>query len=174
MLLLNFSKQLEIKPMSQNNQDRFNQIGAEVESLELDKLLGSAFYQAVSTTPTNYTNLLDGCSFVDDNGNTITHKGLRYVIAYLNYAKYVGESYVHDTYSGFVQKTRPDSERISTGDIKRLQQENREIAFNAFELIRMYLNNANKLDPTAYPLWNCNSDKKTYKPVFYGIKKTEG
>lgn len=169
-LLLSFNTQQAIKPISANNESKYAQLAAEVESLEVDKLLGYAFYQAVSTTPANYSDLLNATEFVDCNGNTVKHRGLLYVIAYLNYAKYIGESYVADTFSGFVQKNRPDSERISSGDIKRLQQENREIAFNAFELIRMYLNK----NKDTYPLWNCNSDKKTYKPKFYGIKKTQG
>jgi hypothetical protein len=135
-LLLNFNAQQAIKPMSANNQDRYYQIANEVESLEIDKLLGSAFYQDVSAHPSNYADLLNGKEFEDNYKNKVTHKGLLYVIAYLNFAKYIGESFVFDTYSGFVQKNRPDSERISTGDLKRLQLENREIAFNAFELIR--------------------------------------
>ena len=169
-LLLSFSAQQAIKPISANNESKYAQLAAEVESLEVDKLLGYAFYQAVSATPNDYGNILNATEFVDNNGNTVKHRGLLYVIAYLNYAKYIGESYVVDTYSGFVQKNRPDSERISSGDIKRLQQENREIAFNAFELIRMFLNKNRDL----YPLWNCNSDVKTYKPKFYGVKKTQG
>lgn len=169
-LLLSFSAQQLIKPISPNNESKYAQLAAEVESLEVDKLLGYAFYQDVSENPSNYANLLNATEFEDYNGNVVKHRGLLYVIAYLNYAKYIGESYVVDSYSGFVQKTRQDSERISSGDIKRLQQENREIAFNAFELIRMFLNK-NSAD---YPLWNCNSDVKTYKPKFYGIKKTEG
>jgi hypothetical protein len=168
--LLSFSAQQAIKPISANNESKYAQLAAEVESLEVDKLLGYAFYQAISLAPNNYGDILNATEFVDNNGNTVKHRGLLYVIAYLNYAKYIGESYVVDTYSGFVQKNRPDSERISSGDIKRLQQENREIAFNAFELIRMFLNK----NRDVYPLWNQTSDVKTYKPKFYGIKKTQG
>jgi hypothetical protein len=167
-LLVSFEEQNDIKPMSINNKAKYEQIASEVESLELDKLLGYAFYQAVSATPTNYTNLLDGCSFEDYHGNTVTHKGLRYVLKYLNYAKYIGEANVFDTYTGMVQKTRQDSESLSVGQIKNLQQESREIAFNAFALIRIYLNK----NSTTYPLWNCQSDKKISKPVFYGVKNT--
>jgi hypothetical protein len=171
-LIVSFDAQQLIKPMSVNNEDKYNQIAREVESLELDKLLGYAFYQDVSSNQANYTGLLNGSQFTDNANNLVYHKGLRYVIAYLNYAKYIGESYVNDTFTGFVQKTRQDSERISSGDIKRLQQENREIAFNAFELIRMFLNKSNQTTPKIYPLWNNTSDKNIYKPIFYGIKKT--
>jgi hypothetical protein len=167
-LLLTFDKQQSIKPISANNAGKYPQIATEVESLEVDKLLGSAFYQTVSAAPADYAALLNETEFTRQDKTKIKHKGLLYVIAYLNYAKYIGESYVVDTFSGFVQKTRPDSERISSGDIKRLQQENREIAFNAFELIREYLN----LNKTTYPLWDRTSDKKVRKPNFYGVKNT--
>jgi hypothetical protein len=171
-LLLSFSEQQLIRPMSTYNStntqavNRYKQLAYEVECYEIDKLLGSAFYQDISKNPANYTDLLNGCLFVDRSDNTIEHRGLKYVIAYLNYAKYIGDSYVNDTFTGLVQKTRPDSERISTGDIKRLQQEYREIAFNAFDLIREYL----YLDPETYPLWK-NERKKDMKTnkKFYGV-----
>jgi hypothetical protein len=171
-LLLSFSEQQLIRPMSTYNStntqavNRYKQLAYEVEYYELDKLLGSAFYQDISKNPANYTDLLNGCSFVDRNDNTIEHRGLKYVIAYLNYAKYIGESYVNDTFTGLVQKTRPDSERISTGDIKRLQQEYREIAFNAFDLIREYL----YINSEIYSLWK-NERKKDMKTnkKFYGV-----
>ena len=171
-LLLSFEEQNDIKPMSINNKAKYQQIAAEVESLELDKLLGYAFYQAIATTPASYTDLLNGCEFEDPNKNTVRHKGLKYVLTYLNYATYIGQANVFDTYSGMVQKTRQDAESLSLGQIKNLQQEAREIAFNAFELIRMYLNKENRKEPKTYPLWNNSSDKKVYKPIFYGVKKT--
>jgi len=167
-LLLSYAQQQTIRPITTNNQNKYAQLAAEVESLEVDKLLGSAFYQAVSAFPASYTDLLDAKEFIRSDDTKITHKGLRYVIAYLNYAKYIGESYVVDTFTGFVQKTRPDSERISSGDIKRLQQENREIAFNAFVLIAEYLD----LNKDIYTLWTTNSNKRTYMPKFYGVKNT--
>lgn len=167
-LLLTYEQQKNIKPISENNKKKYSQLAKEVESLEIDKLLGSAFYQAVSESPADYTELLDETEFENSQGQTIKHRGLRYVIAYLNYAKYAGGSSFIDTATGFKKKSISESELLSTGEIKRLQQENREIAFNAFSLIREYLN----LNRKAYPLWGRNSDKKTCKPKFYGIKKT--
>ena len=166
-MILSFKQQQEIKPISPNNAGKYPQLAAEVESLEVDNLLGSAFYQAISESPESFTSLLDSTSFQRSNGTTIKHKGLRYVIAYLNYSKYVSENYT-DTFSGFRKKSNPDSEPISSGDIKRLQQENREIAFNAFNLIREYLD----LNRSLYPLWDARSEKKVSKPKFYGVKKT--
>lgn len=176
-ILLSFAQQLAIKAIGGYNaantvaQAKYTLLANEVESLEIDKLLGSKMYQAVSAAPANFVGLLDGCSFEDCNGDTLTHKGLRYVIAYLNYAKYIGESYLNDTATGITQKTRPDSERISSGDIKRLQDENRAIAFNAFDLTRQYIEGNSAFDE----LWSLtNSNKRIKKPYFYGVKATKG
>jgi len=147
----------------------YNQLAQEVQDFEIDKLLGSAFYQAVVATPEDYTNLLDAYEFTRADATQITHKGLRYVIAYLNYAKYIGESDIFDTTTGQRTKVTPDSEPLATGRIKARQQEMREIAFNAFILIREYLN----LNATDYPLWGCASDKKRNKSMFYPLKKTK-
>ncbi len=168
MSLLTYSEQQEIKPISENNKKKYSLLASEVESLEIDKLLGSAFYQAVSSNPENYEDLLNGCEFVNTQKQTLSHRGLKYVIAYLNYAKYVGGSSFVDTFSGFKKKTTPDSEALSTGEIKRLIQENREIAFNAFSLISEYLH----LNKDTYQLWGNTSNKRVKKPKFYGIKNT--
>lgn len=168
-LLLSFEQQKAIKEISQNNAKKYNQIAIEVESLELDKLLGYTFYQQVASHPEDYEDLLNGCTFEDIKGNTVSHKGLRYVLAYLNYSAYIAESFVNDTFTGLVQKNRPDSESVSQGVIKNLQSNARAIAFNAFDLTKMYI----ELNYEKYPHWSrLTSNKRTQPPKFYGVKKT--
>lgn len=167
MAILTFEQQQAIKPISVNNEDDYTQLEKEVEDYELSKLLGYAFFQDVSENPTNYVDLLDGCSFEDIRGITVNHVGLRKVLAYLVYSKYVGSSFVKDTFTGFVQKTRQDSETIGEGTRKRLMQESYEIAMNYFELIKMYI----ELNNDTYPLWSCvGSGRKVFVHKFYGLK----
>lgn len=166
-MLLTFAEQQIIKEVSKNNQKKFEQIMKEVEELELDKLLGTTFYQDISNNPNNYQELLSGCSFEDSNGYTIYQKGLKYVLAYLNYAKYIQEAHIQDTFTGIVQKTRPDSEQISSGGIKNLVQNNREIAFNYFEKIRLYL----QLNSDKYPLYYLQKEKRVKDFTFFGVSK---
>lgn len=174
-LLLNYAQQQLIKPLGGLNsantvaQAKYDQLAAEVESLEIDKLLGSRFYQVVSASPSSYDDLLNGSSF-ECSGEDISHKGLRYVIAYLNHEKYTGESFINDTWNGMSQASRPDSERVSGGTIKNLQANSREIAFNAWSLTVEYIKQESQFDG----LWTSNSNKRTKKPVYYGIKKTRG
>ena len=179
MALLTLAQQNSIKAISQNwasstkvtgGINNFDQLEAEVEEKELKILLGLALLQDVQTNPTVGSNpdLLDGASFKDCAGNTVTHKGLRYVIAYLNWEKYVGESFVSDTYTGMVKKNRDEAQSLSSGDIKRLQQSSREIALQEFELIKDYLNQ----NTTDFPLWISSKSKSPYVPKFKGVIRT--
>lgn len=169
-MIVTFTQQQAIKKIGGLNssnsvaQAKYDQLANEVESLDVDKLLGSKMYQAISDDLASYEDLLDGSTFEDCNGEEIKHRGLRYVIAYLNYAKWIGESYVNDTWTGVSQKTRPDSERLTSGDIKRLQQENRQIGFNAYVLVEQYI----KQDEELCDLYTKTS-KRTKTPKFTGI-----
>lgn len=166
--ILSFEKQQIIKAVSINNKQKYEQLTKEVEGLEISKLLGSAFYQDICKNPYKYENLLNGCQFIDYDGNTVEHLGLYFVIAYLVYASYIRESYINDTFTGFVKKTRPDSELLSSGDLKNLETKNREIAFNAFELIKIYL----EINSSNYPLWCCQRKTIVNNFKIYGIKNT--
>ena len=164
-LLLSFESQQGIKPISGNNSAKYPTIAKEVEALEITKLLGVEFYQAVSASPTEYLHLLDEYSFTNSFGRIVKHNGLRYVIAYLNFSKYVGESYINDTFSGFTKKNIPESEQLNEGERRRLQGEYRQIALTSFETIREYLN----LNKTTYPLWGEKSDNISFTPKFYSV-----
>lgn len=168
--LLSYSQQQAIKKISANNALRYNQIATEVEEKELRKLLGVALLQDLQQHPDTDANkkLLDGGSYTNYLGQTINFKGLRYILAYLNYAKYVGESFVNDTFTGFVQKNRAESELISEGTMKRIINENRDIAMQEWQLVKEFLN----LNSVDYPLWLSCSSKKPFTPILYGVRKT--
>jgi hypothetical protein len=167
--LLTYSQQQLIKPFSQNNSEKYKQIADEVENFELKKLLGIKFLQAIQATPSDYSKVLDSYTFQDTNEDSLTHKGLRYVIAYFNFSKYLGMSDIADTFSGFVTKSRNESEPLSEGRIKRLQEENRQIALTEWEVIKYYLD----LNYEDYPLWDSIYSKKVFRPKIIGLKKTE-
>lgn len=170
-LLLTFAQQQAIKAISANNQSKYDQLAIEVENSELLDLIGIELYQDLVASPTSTANaaLLNGSSFVNGNGNTINHKGLRYIIAYLNYSKYIGESYVNDTFTGFVAKRREESDRLQEGEIRRLQEVSRKIALTAWVTVKEFLD----LNYTDYPLWSYAETKKIYTPKFNSIKKTK-
>ena len=170
MPLLTYSQQQTIKKISANNQQKYDPLATDVEEKDLKKLLGVALLQDLQKSPNAANNvlLLDGDSFVDCNGNTVDQKGVRWMTAYLNFSAYLGNSFVNDTFTGFVQKTRQDAEILSEGAIKRLQLENRQIALTEWELIEAYLNE----NKDNFPLWVCTDSKKPFTPKFIGIRKT--
>lgn len=166
-MIISYDKQQAIKPVSLNNQSIFEQIAKETEMLELSALLGIAFYQEIDNNKENYSEILNATEFVNSQGYNITHQGLYYVIAYLVFAKYIANSYVNDTFSGFVKKNLQNSEHLNEGERRRLQHEYRSIALTAFEAIKEYLS----LNNTNYPLWGCKLSSKTSLPNFYTVTK---
>jgi hypothetical protein len=168
-MLLTFQQQQAYKPISQNNKNKFDQLLSEVENCELRDLLGVALLQDLQTNPTNANNLklLNGDSF-DYCGNTIAHKGLRFVLAYLIHSKYIGEVYLTDTFSGIVKKKTEQSEPATEGEIRRLQEGSRKIALSEFEIIKEYLNSKSE----TFTKWACSEYKKPFTPRIYGIRKT--
>jgi len=178
-MLISLLEQQAIKPISPNwanhikvtgGVTNFVQLATEVEVKEFRILLGIDFYSDLiaNQAETRYVNLIEGTSFVNYRNNTVSFNGLKYILAFMNFSKYVGESFVSDTFTGMVRKNRDESESLSTGDIKRLQLDAREIALQDFELIKEFLDKNN----TIYPLWNYTYSKKAYIPKFTGIRKT--
>lgn len=169
-MILKLEDQQNIKPIDQNNWGKYPQIAKEVEESKLRELLGIALLQDIQKNPTSANNklLLNGDTYTDCNDVTITHLGLKYVIAYLNYSHYVGISYVADTFTGMVKKSRQDAETLSNGEILRIQNDNRSIALTEWENIKEYLNqNTDK-----FHLWKNIATPKLYAPKFYNVRKT--
>lgn len=168
--LLTYSQQIVIKKISSNNINRFDEICREVEATDLKDILGLALLQDLQNNPTTADNklLLDGTTYLNEFDQTVSHKGIRYVLAYMIYSRYIGESFAQDTYSGMVRKTGDNSEALSEGSIKRLQNEARKIAMSEFENIKYYLN----LNYDKFPLWIYKISTKPYTPKFSSISKT--
>ena len=152
MALVNFSIQQTIKPISPNKANGFDTISEEVELVILPKLLGLKMYSDLLANPANYTYLINGCTFVIDNV-TYTHRGLKYILAYHNYAKYVKNNHLADTYTGVVVQNRPETTHVSSAELERIANEFQEVANTAWSLTKTYLDN----NTTTYPLWSCGN-----------------
>lgn len=172
--LITFDIQQNIKPISKNNQNIYLQLQKEVIEFELEQLLGTLFYNDVinNYNPNNvdkYKELVEGSTFTDCNGNTQIHKGLQYYLAYMIYSKYILVSNVNDTFTGLVQKTRQDSENVSFGQLKNIEEKSRQIAFNYYDKTRQFIE-VNKDIFTTYCKYKENRTKSV---IFTGIKKTK-
>jgi len=177
--LLSLAQQQAIKHISPNwaakvkdvgGTTNYDQLAVEVEESKLMLLLGVALFQDVQENPTSETNLLilDGGEFSTGSGNTIKFKGARYILAYYNYSQLVSESYVSDTYTGFVKKDRNETATLSSSERKELKISAENNATAQWELLRQFLNK-NAAD---YPLWHVAKSKSPRKPRLTGIRRT--
>lgn len=171
-MILTWAQQQAIKPLSNNNQNKFEQIKKEVEEFELSNLLGSVFYYEIvenydALVANKWKDLVEGSVYVDSCGDSKKHMGLQYVLAYLVTAQYVTESYITDTFTGMVQKVRQDSEPISQGQMKNMRNHYREIAFNYFDATKDYL----CVNSSDFENWNRRNEKKKNTFKIFGIKK---
>lgn len=177
--LLSIAQQQSIKPISPNwaaaskNQTgvtNYDQLAAEVEESKLRKLVGNSLLQDLQTNPTAAANLtlLNGGTFTGCDGESIAFKGLRFVLAYLNWYSYVAQSFVSDTFTGLVQKNRTEADRISNGDIKRLQADAEDIAMVQWQLCKSFLDQ----NKTTYSKWQGATNTNPFIPRLTGVKKT--
>jgi len=128
MAILTINKMEEIKPASYNNVALLGQLIDEVEFGKIQKLLGIEIYNAITA------ELSSGN--VSQELIEILNKGLYKCIAYFVYARYVQESYIQDTFTGMVQKSREDSQLISQGAMKNLANEYTDMAMLSFNLVK--------------------------------------
>jgi len=159
--LLSFNQQQSVKPIAANNESRFAQWSEEVQERELKKLIGTKLYQDLVNNSTSaiYLELLNGGTFVA-NDFTYTQLGLRYVLAFFIYSEYLSDSKLQDTFAGFVKKNIPESRQAEIGEIKAKQNRARQLAFGAWEEIKLFLDN----NTDTYEYWECANVRKIYPP----------
>ena len=150
MALTNFAVQQLIKPISPNKATGFDLICEEVEQVYLPKLLGIQMYSDLLSNGANYTDLIDGGTF-NINGVQYMQKGLKYILSYYNYAKYIKNAHLADSFTGLVVQNRDETTHVTSSELERISIENIEIANTAWLLTKCYLDNNLSL----YPLWNC-------------------
>lgn len=168
--MITFQQQQGIKRISEKNSSIYNQIRDETINSELFKMLGAPMITAIKANLTSerFVNILSPKTFTNCYDNEVTHEGLRYVLAYLIYSRYIGQSSVKDTYSGMVKQNRNETEHVSFGHIQSLQQDAKNIAVSQFEIIKSYIEE-NKDD---YPEFENGRNRVNFKPRMKNIRKT--
>lgn len=136
--ILSFEHQQAVKPCSINNVEEWTQFRNEVVRSELRRLLGPVMAANITATPEKFTSLLEGDT-LEYCGREITHAGLRFVFAYMVYARYVTEQHLKDTFTGIVKKSRSEAESAGDGELRRLERGALQIANDEFALIDQYL-----------------------------------
>lgn len=131
----------------------------EAQQFDLKNLLGSAFYLDIvndfSLSPPLpiYRDLFFGSTFTC-GGRTYKHEGIKAVLCYLAYARYVLNSNIDATAFGTVHKITAESEHVDDKTIARLYDQAYAGAMDYWYDVKKYLNEQN------FELWNKCSDKK--------------
>ena len=96
-MLIDYSYLKTIRNITSNNLARYNQCIYEAENYDLKELLGIKLLQSLQNVESEWNDkLLDGDTF-ELEGDNVTHKGLRFVLAYLTFTRYYIDADVADT-----------------------------------------------------------------------------
>jgi len=136
--LWTFADQQETKPIDENNEHLFDQFQDEVQNHDLKKLIGFEFFNELFQNIDDYTLLIDGGEYTVDD-TTYSFRGLKYICAYLFFARYVRESRIKDTFTGFVTHTADNMQALSSNEIVNLENRYKEIATTEWDACLHYL-----------------------------------
>ena len=155
-LLWSKTEQQEIKKISPNVIAAiFDKLAEETQNVDLKNLLGIEFFNDIVANPTNYTDLLEGGTY-EYNDITYTFSGLKYVLAYYFYARYLNNAGDYDTFSGIVQHNYDDAQRVGFGAIKSKINEAKEIAANYWDECKHFMS----VNSGDYPYFYANHTKR--------------
>jgi hypothetical protein len=173
--LITISDIIGLKTISVNvNADKkLNPFILEAQQFDLKELMGSEFYLEFindfvgSPSLSLYSDLFNGCEFVYCE-KTIRHEGIKSVLAYLSYARYVLNSNVEATAFGTVNKITEESRHVEDKTIKRLYEQAYAGAMSYWKDVVKYL------EVQDYETWNSkNKKKRAYSFRVKGISKND-
>ncbi|CAB4152549.1 hypothetical protein UFOVP606_15 [uncultured Caudovirales phage] len=144
------------KPMSINTDvtKKLNTFIQEAQEFDVASFLGDAFYMALENdfiaqpSLTIYSDLFNGCSYVYD-GITYRHRGVKAMLVYYTYSRYIANSQSNQTAFGVVAKNNTDSTPVTDKTIARLADQAQAGAEKYKRDLEQFLN----LNYTNYPLW---------------------
>lgn len=117
---------------------KLNEMILDAQLLDLQPLLGERLFNKLVAAPADYAELMTGGTYEHD-GLTYTNYGLKMVLAYFAYARYVMFGSVIDTPFSIVEKLNQDSRPAESSSKKSIYGLNREAAFQIWENVKNYL-----------------------------------
>lgn len=144
------------------NSGILNQNISDAQFMDVQKLMGVDFYDDLirNNADANYQALLIKGEY-SYNGKIYTNYGLKAVIVFYSYSRYILTGSSVDTPFGFVTKESQHSTPVSKETKKSIFKMNQQIAYNYWENVALFLER-NKED---YPLWknNCVNTRSTFR-----------
>lgn len=152
--LITISDFADYRAISTNVNDvkRLDPYIAEAQEFDLKELMGQYLYDDFikNILTTKYQELLNGKEYTDTSGYTVNYKGIKPVLVYYAYSRFLANDNIKSTASGFVIKRQDEySEPISEKTMARLIQQAESSALSYFEGVRKFLND----NYTTYTLW---------------------
>ncbi len=145
------------------NEKEFDVFVKEAQEFDLKPLLCEQFYSDLIHFEFEKTkDLIEGGCY-NYNGAHINFRGLKDVLCYFTYARFILKSNVVSTSHGFVIKKTPHSEPITLEERRNFYYSYRKDANIIFEDVKKYIER-NLLD---FPSWKCDSNcDKPIKTTF--------
>lgn len=120
------------------NDAKLNEMIIDAQMLDLQPLLGEIFFNKLVASPTDYDELLNGGAY-ELNGQSYINYGLKKVIVYFSYARYMMFGAVTDTPFSTVLKTNENSQPVDASTKKSIYTMNRDSAYQVWENVKNYL-----------------------------------
>lgn len=157
-LLLSATDFAPYKELSSNLDDgvRLHPYIAQAQQFDLKPLIGELFYKNLvdNQDSTPHTLLLAGGGYGFD-GNTYEFSGLKAVLVFFAYARFLENQNINITRFGVVYKNNSDvSERVDEKTLQRLINQAREQALAYWAECVMFLNRKR----SSYPFWKGRVD----------------
>ena len=127
------------------NNEKLNEMILDAQLLDLQPLLGEVLYNKLLASPADHAELMAGGIYEHD-GTSYTNYGLKMVLAYFTYARYMMFSSVTDTPFSVVEKLNNDSRPVDSAAKKTIYSLNRDAAMQLWENVRNYLVRTNYPD----------------------------
>lgn len=120
------------------NDAKLDEMILDAQMLDIQPLLGEKLYNKVVAAPVDYSALMDGGVY-EVNGTTYTNYGLKMVLVYFTYARYIMFGSAIDTPFSVVEKLNNDSRPVDASGKKTIYVLNRDAAFQVWENVKNYL-----------------------------------
>lgn len=135
----------------------------EAQNFDLRPFLGDTFYLALvedlnaSPSLQEFADLWNGSTY-QYGGETFIQEGLKAMLIYNSYARYLPHSNVQTTATGLVHKVNQYSERVEDKTVSRLVVQARSSAQTIQDRVKCFLDRNNG----DYPLWKFKGKKGKY------------
>lgn len=141
-LLINKNDFKDYKQISKGKDvELIEQYIQEAQDLDLKEIVCREFYYDLlkNFQLPAYQKLIHGETYTDAEGNEIEYKGIKAVLVYYAYARYVLRGHVTDTPFGMVQKTNEFSQPVSSAEKREVRDRSRIDAMSYWQECKIYL-----------------------------------